>query len=214
MKIKTIIFDFGGVITNSPIEGFKNLEKTHGYSKGLITGINMNNPDNNAWARSERGEIEIDTFLSQFEQEALEIGHDINADEILIQLYGSPRPIMIKKIIALSKSNKYKLICLTNVLKGIKKFMPKEREEVVNNIMSYFDKIYESYKIGMRKPEARIYEYIIKDLEINPKETIFLDDLGMNLKTARQLGINTIKVIDPIDAIKTLDQFIESEGNI
>ena len=214
MKIKTIIFDFGGVITNSPIEGFKNLEKTHGYSKGLITGINMNNPDNNAWARSERGEIEIDTFLSQFEQEALEIGHDINADEILIQLYGSPRPIMIKKIISLSKSNKYKLICLTNVLKGIEKFMPKEREEVVNNIMSYFDKIYESYKIGMRKPEARIYEYIIKDLEINPKETIFLDDLGMNLKTARQLGINTIKVVDPIDAIKTLDQFIESEGNI
>ena len=214
MKIKTIIFDFGGVVTNSPIEGFKKLEKTHGYSKGLITRINMNNPDNNAWARSERGEIEIDTFLSQFEQEALEIGHDINADEILIQLYGSPRPIMIKKIISLSKSNKYKLICLTNVLKGIKKFMPKEREEVVNNIMSYFDKIYESYKIGMRKPEARIYEYIIKDLEINPKETIFLDDLGMNLKTARQLGINTIKVIDPIDAIKTLDQFIESEGNI
>ena len=210
MKIKTIIFDFGGVITNSPIEGFKKLEKTHGYSKGLITGINMNNPDNNAWARSERGEIEIDTFLSQFEQEALEIGHDINADEILIQLYGSPRPIMIKKIISLSKSNKYKLICLTNVLKGIEKFMPKEREEVVNNIMSYFDKIYESYKIGMRKPEARIYEYIIKDLEINPKETIFLDDLGMNLKTARQLGINTIKVVDPIDAIKTLDQFIES----
>tara|TARA_B110000438_G_scaffold151777_1_gene145810 strand:+ start:62 stop:706 length:645 start_codon:yes stop_codon:yes gene_type:complete len=214
MKIKTIIFDFGGVITNSPIEGFKNLEKTHGYSKGLITGINMNNPDNNAWARSERGEIEIDTFLSQFEQEALEIGHDINADEILIQLYGSPRPIMIKKIISLSKSNKYKLICLTNVLKGINKFMPKEREEIVNNIMSYFDKIYESYKIGMRKPEARIYEYIIKDLEINPKETIFLDDLGMNLKTARQLGINTIKVVDPIEAIKTLDQFIESEGNI
>ena len=210
MKIKTIIFDFGGVVTNSPIEGFKKLEKTHGYSKGLITGINMNNPDNNAWARSERGEIEIDTFLSQFEQEALEIGHDINADEILIQLYGSPRPIMIKKIISLSKSNKYKLICLTNVLKGIEKFMPKEREEVVNNIMSYFDKIYESYKIGMRKPEARIYEYIIKDLEINPKETIFLDDLGMNLKTARQLGINTIKVVDPIEAIKTLDQFIES----
>ena len=210
MKIKTIIFDFGGVITNSPIEGFKNLEKTHGYSKGLITGINMNNPDNNAWARSERGEIEIDTFLSQFEQEALEIGHDINADEILIQLYGSPRPIMIKKIISLSKSNKYKLICLTNVLKGIEKFMPKEREEVVNNIMSYFDKIYESYKIGMRKPETRIYEYLIKDLGINPNETVFLDDLGMNLKTARQLGINTIKVVDPKDAIKTLDQILEN----
>ena len=210
MIIKTIIFDFGGVVTNSPIEGFKKLEKTHGYSKGLITGINMKNPDNNAWARSERGEIGIDAFLSQFEQEALEIGHNINADEILMQLYGSPRPIMVKKIISLSKSNKYKLICLTNVLKGINKFMPKERVKIVNNIMSYFDKIYESYKIGMRKPEARIYEYLIKDLGINPNETVFLDDLGMNLKTARQLGINTIKVVDPKDAIKTLDQFLES----
>tara|TARA_B000000441_G_C21617922_1_gene275713 strand:- start:390 stop:560 length:171 start_codon:yes stop_codon:yes gene_type:complete len=48
MTIKTIIFDFGGVITNSPIEGFKLLEEKHGYDKGLITNINMNNPDDNA----------------------------------------------------------------------------------------------------------------------------------------------------------------------
>ena len=210
MTIKTIIFDFGGVLTNSPIEGFKKLEKTYGYSKGLITGINMNNPNNNAWAKSERGEIDIDTFLYQFEQEALEIGHKIDAKEILMQLYGSLRPNMTEKIISLSKLNKYKLICLTNVLKGINIFMPKEREEAVNNIMSYFDKIYESYKIGMRKPESKIYEYLIEDLGIIPKETVFLDDLGMNLKTAKQLGINTIKVIDPDDAIKELDYLLNN----
>jgi len=210
MTIKTIIFDFGGVLTNSPIEGFKKLEKTYGYSKGLITDINMNNPNNNAWAKSERGEIDIDTFLYQFEQEALEIGHKIDAKEILMQLYGSLRPNMTEKIISLSKLNKYKLICLTNVLKGINIFMPKEREETVNNVMSYFDKIYESYKIGMRKPESKIYEYLIEDLGIIPKETVFLDDLGMNLKTAKQLGINTIKVIDPDDAIKELDYLLNN----
>ena len=195
MTIKTIIFDFGGVLTNSPIEGFKKLEKTYGYSKGLITGINMNNPNNNDWAKSERGEIDIDTFLYQFEQEALEIGHKIDAKEILMQLYGSLRPNMTEKIISLSKLNKYKLICLTNVLKGINIFMPKEREEAVNNVMSYFDKI---------------YEYLIEDLGIIPKETVFLDDLGMNLKTAKQLGINTIKVIDPDDAIKELDYLLNN----
>ena len=209
MTIKTIIFDFGGVVTNSPIEGFKKLEDTYGYAKGLITSINMNNPNNNAWAQSERGEINIDTFLSQFEKEALEIGQKINANEILMQLYGSLRPIMVNKIISLAKSKKYKLICLTNVLKGIKKFMPKEREEDVNNIMSYFDVIYESYKIGMRKPESRIYEYIIKNLGIIPHEAIFLDDLGMNLKTAKKLGINTIKVVDPEESIKELDLLLE-----
>jgi len=209
MTIKTIIFDFGGVITNSPIEGFKKLENTHGYAKGLITSINMNNPNSNAWAQSERGEINIDTFLSQFEKEALEIGQKINANEILMQLYGSLRPIMVNKIISLAKSKKYKLICLTNVLKGIKKFMPKEREEAVNDILSYFDVIYESYKIGMRKPESRIYEYIIENLAIIPNETVFLDDLGMNLKTAKKLGINTIKVVDPEESIKELDLLLE-----
>ena len=209
MTIKTIIFDFGGVVTNSPIEGFKKLEDTHGYAKGLITSINMNNPNSNAWAQSERGEINIDTFLSQFEKEALEIGQKINANEILMQLYGSLRPIMVNKIISLAKSKKYKLICLTNVLKGIKKFMPKEREEAVNDILSYFDVIYESYKIGMRKPESRIYEYIIENLAIIPNEAVFLDDLGMNLKTAKKLGINTIKVVDPEESIKELDLLLE-----
>ena len=209
MTIKTIIFDFGGVITNSPIEGFKLLEEKHGYDKGIITNINMNNPDNNAWAKSERGEIDINTFLDEFEKEALSIGQKINAKEILQQLYGSLRENMINKIKLLSNSKKYKLICLTNVLKGVDIFTPKERVEAVKNVMSYFDIIYESYKLNMRKPEARIYQYILKELNIEPQETVFLDDLGMNLKSARQLGINTIKVIDPNDAIYQLDEILE-----
>ena len=209
MTIKTIIFDFGGVITNSPIEAFKLLEEKHGYDKGIITNINMNNPDNNAWAKSERGEIDINTFLDEFEKEALSIGQKINAKEILQQLYGSLRKNMINKIKLLSNSKKYKLICLTNVLKGVDIFTPKERVEAVKNVMSYFDIIYESYKLNMRKPEARIYQYILKELNIEPQETVFLDDLGMNLKSARQLGINTIKVIEPNEAIYELDQILE-----
>ena len=209
MTIKTIIFDFGGVITNSPIEGFKLLEEKHGYDKGLITNINMNNPDDNAWAKSERGEIDIHTFLEEFEKEALEIGQKIDAREILQQLYGSMRENMINKIKLLSDSKKYKLICLTNVLKGVDIFTPKERVKAVNHVMSYFDIIYESYKLNMRKPEIRIYQYILNEINIKPEETVFLDDLGMNLKPARQLGINTIKVVNPIDAINELDQILE-----
>jgi putative hydrolase of the HAD superfamily len=208
--IKTIIFDFGGVITNSPIEGFKLLEEKHGYDKGLITNINMNNPNDNAWAKSERGEIDIHTFLEEFEKEALEIGQKIDAREILQQLYGSMRENIINKIKLLSNSKKYKLICLTNVLKGVDIFTPKERVIAVSHVMRYFDKIYESYKLNMRKPETRIYQYILNEMNIKPQETVFLDDLGMNLKPARQLGINTIKVVNPKDAINELDQLLES----
>ena len=116
---------------------------------------------------------------------------------------------MINKIKLLSSSKKYKLICLTNVLKGVDIFTPKERVNAVNQVMSYFDIIYESYKLNMRKPETRIYQYILNEINIKPEETIFLDDLGMNLKPARQLGINTIKVVNPIDAINELDQILE-----
>ncbi len=207
--IKTIIFDFGGVITNSPIEGFKLLEEKNGYDKGLITNINMNNPNDNAWAKSERGEIDIHTFLEEFEKEALEIGEKIDAREILQQLYGSMRENMVNKIKLLSNSKKYKLICLTNVLKGVDIFTPKERVIAVNYVMRYFDRIYESYKLNMRKPETRIYQYILNEMNIKPQETVFLDDLGMNLKPARQLGINTIKVVNPKDAINELDQLLE-----
>lgn len=207
--IKTIIFDFGGVITNSPIEGFKLLEEKNGYDKGLITNINMNNPNDNAWAKSERGEIDIHTFLEEFEKEALEIGQKIDAREILQQLYGSMRENIINKIKLLSNSKKYKLICLTNVLKGVDIFTPKERVIAVNYVMRYFDRIYESYKLNMRKPETRIYQYILNEMNIKPQETVFLDDLGMNLKPARQLGINTIKVVNSKDAINELDQLLE-----
>jgi len=206
MSIKTIIFDFGGVVTDSPIEGFKNLEEQYGISQGTISSIVMNNQDNNAWAKSERGEIDIDTFIKDFNQEALNLGFKLDATNILKQLYGPLRPIMVEKIVSLSKN--FQLICLTNVLKDVHIFSNEERTLEVKNILNYFDKTYESCKIGMRKPEKRIYEHVLNDLNIKPNNTIFLDDLGINLKTAKLLGIHTIKVINPIDAIKQLDNII------
>ena len=206
MSIKNIIFDFGGVVTDSPIEGFKNLEEHYGISKGTISSIVMTNQDNNAWAKSERGEININTFIKEFNQEALNLGFKLDATNILKQLYGPLRPIMVEKIISLSKN--FQLICLTNVLKDVHIFSNEKRILEVKNILNYFDKIYESYKIGMRKPEKRIYEHVLNDLNIKPENTIFLDDLGMNLKTAKLLGIHTIKVVNPIKAIKELDNMI------
>ena len=210
MNIQTIIFDFGGVITDSPIEGFKKLEKSYGISKGVISSIVMTNPDNNAWAKSERGEIDIQTFIEEFNLEAKKLGYNLNAKEILKQLYGPLRPLMVEKIASLSKN--YQLICLTNVLKGVHVFSPEERKKEVDHVLSFFDKIYESCEIGMRKPEKRIYRYLLDDLKIKPENSVFLDDLGMNLKTAKLLGINTVKVIDPTAALKELDNYLKIEN--
>ena len=48
--------------------------------------------------------------------------------------------------------------------------------------------------MGMRKPERRIYEYTLRALNVEPHDVVFLDDLGVNLKAAKELCIRTIKV--------------------
>ena len=97
-------------------------------------------------------------------------------------------------------------------LKEYMYFLQKNEKKEVDHVLSFFDKIYESCEIGMRKPEKRIYRYLLDDLKIKPENSVFLDDLGMNLKTAKLLGINTIKVIDPTAALKELNNYLKIEN--
>ena len=209
MKINTIIFDFGGVITDSPLAAFRELEKKYSIQLGTISKVVMTNPDKNSWAQCERGEININQFIKEFEKEADNLGYKINMKLVLQQLYGPIRPLMVSKIKELSKQ--YKLVCLTNVLKGMKSMTPKHRSEEVDRVLKNFYRVYESYEIGMRKPEERIYKHLLNDLEISPEKCVFLDDLGVNLKTAKRIGIHTIKVSDPKSAISELDNILETE---
>ena len=68
-----------------------------------------------------------------------------------------------------------------------------------------FDLIVESAQEGLRKPDPRIYELTCTRLAIHPSEAAFLDDLGVNLKSARALGMTTIKVDDPDEALTDLE---------
>ena len=207
MGIKVIIFDFGGVITESPMKGFRRLEKNISLESGSISKVVMNNPNDNAWAKCERGEIEIHQFINEFEEEADILGYKIDMTMVLKELYGEIRPAMVSKIKELKKD--YKVVCLTNVLLGVSSLTPNKRILQVDNVLKNFSNIYESCSLGMRKPEERIYKYLLKDLEITPEKCVFLDDLGINLKTARRIGIHTIKVSDPNIAISELDNILE-----
>jgi putative hydrolase of the HAD superfamily len=60
--------------------------------------------------------------------------------------------------------------------------------------MALFDHVIESAKLGIRKPDPRIYELMCEALAVSPQECLFLDDLGINLKPAKAMGMATIKV--------------------
>jgi putative hydrolase of the HAD superfamily len=78
----------------------------------------------------------------------------------------------------------------------------------VGDLLDHFDLVIESSTAGVRKPDPRFYVMACEQLGITPHEAVFLDDLGINLKPARALGMTTIKVVDPLAALAELEQIV------
>ena len=201
--IEAVLFDFGGVILSRPFEAFAAYEKEIGLPANTIRKINATDPDSNAWAQFERREVSTEEFVLLFEEEALALGYELDAQRILEGLHGSLRPSMVE---ALSKcSSKFKTAMLTN---NITPMGEQDLDEDVQKVVEIFDLLIESSIEGCRKPEEKFYEVACERLNVKPENCVFLDDLGINLKPARAMGMTTIKVIDPEDAIKELYEIL------
>ena len=211
--IKAIFWDFGGVITSSPFEAFNVFEKNNNLPLDFLRKVNSTNPDDNAWAKLERSEVNLEEFDLLFEEESNELGHSVKGKEVIALLQGQIRPEMVN---ALQKI-KGKLIqaCLTNNIQSLKKETFEENNVSVSGkheeIMKLFNFVIESSKVNLRKPDPAFYKLACEKAEIEPFEAVFLDDLGINLKPAKILGMKTIKVIDSIDALQELQKLIPIE---
>ncbi len=182
--IRAVLFDFGGVILSSPFEAFNRYEAEVGLPLDTIRRINATNPDDNAWAHFERGEYSAARFVEALRR----------------------------------CSANFKTAMLTN------NFTPPTSESGTEAMVSdagvdgdgaslaeiheLFDEIVESSVVGVRKPERRFYEIACERLDVEPSECVFLDDLGINLKPAKAMGMRTIKVVDPDIALEELEAII------
>ena len=204
-KIRAALFDFGGVILSSPFDAFASYEREAGLPEGLIRKLNSTNPDSNAWARLERSDVSIEEFCALFEAEALEAGHTVDAQRIIGLLSGEVRPEMVE---AVRRCKDAGLItaCLTNNFVIGDGHVDREAE--MAEVMALFDAVIESSKVGVRKPDPRFYELACSELGISPEEAVFLDDLGINLKPAKAMGMTTIKVLSPEQALADLEAVV------
>jgi putative hydrolase of the HAD superfamily len=200
--IAAVMFDFGGVISSSPFEAFAHLEDERGLPTGFIRTVNATNGDTNAWAQLERGEIDVETFGLRWSAEARVLGHDMDGRLVLERLGGEIRPQMVAAIRACKAA--YKTACLTNNFSRAEAVLSVE----VASVYALFDAVLESRVLGVRKPDPRFYELACETLGVEPDECVFLDDLGVNLKPARALGMHTIKVSNPDDALAELEQLL------
>jgi putative hydrolase of the HAD superfamily len=198
--IRAVLFDFGGVILSSPFEAFAAYERRAGLPEGFLRSVNSTDPDTNAWARLERSELSLDGFVTAFEAEAAALGHPVDGNEVIGCLRGEVRPRMVRAVQQCRE--RFATALLTNnFLTGTTDW---SSGGSFHELVDLFDVVVESSRVGCRKPERRFYEIALEELEILAPEAVFLDDLGVNLKPAREMGMTTIKVVDPDAALAEL----------
>lgn len=205
--IEAVIWDFGGVLTTSPFEAFNRYEQAHRLPRDCIRGINATNPESNAWARFESAQISLEEFDSAFAAEAAAKGFRVPGRDVIGLLSGDLRPRMVQ-VLKRCKEH-FKVACITNNVKsgtGPAMAASDAKREQVEAVMALFDLVVESSVEGIRKPNPDIYRLTCARLGVVPGACAFLDDLGINLKPARQLGMQTIKVVEEDQAIRELEQ--------
>ncbi len=206
---RAVLWDFGGVILSSPFEAFNRYEAEIGLPKDFIRSLNARNGDTNAWAKMERSEVSLEGFVELFEEEARQQGHKLDGWRILQSLSGDIRPQMVEALRRCKPA--FRVACITNNMKhgeGPGMARSADKAKAVAEIMMLFEHVVESSKLGLRKPDPRIYRHACDLLGVQPEDCVYLDDLGINLKPARALGMRTIKVGDPDVAIDELQAMV------
>ena len=211
MNKTTVIWDFGGVLTSSPFDAFNRMEEERGMPINSVRRINAANPDSNAWAKFERSEINATDFDELFAAEARAVDVDLRGSDVLACLSGDIRPRMVAALDTL-KSSGCKLGCITNNVpagKGAGMAGSDKKAVAIADIMKRFDHVIESSKVGVRKPDPRIYQMMCETLSIDAESCVYLDDLGINCKPAAALGMTAIKVTSQDQALADLTAVLE-----
>jgi putative hydrolase of the HAD superfamily len=200
-ELRAVLWDLGGVIFSSPFEAFARFEQDRDLPEGTIRQLNARNPDSNAWAQLERAQVDADQFAELFGAEARQAGFDIDGHEVLGLLRGQVRPEMVQALRRCKEH--FKVAALTNNIATGRPPRPDHAE-----VLSLFDVVVESSKVGYRKPEVRFYQQACSLLGVEPDQCVFLDDLGVNLKPAAAMGMQTIKVVEPAGALAQLSAIV------
>jgi putative hydrolase of the HAD superfamily len=201
--VEAVIWDFGGVLTTSPFEAFARFESERGLPADIIRRTNANNHWENAWAKFERAEVDLEAFDQLFATESTALGAEVRGKDVLPLLMGDLRPEMVEALRVVK--SRFKTGCITNNLPANAIGSASGRSLYIAEVMALFDHVIESAKIGLRKPDPRIYRMMVDALGVDPRHCVYLDDLGVNLKPARDMGMTTIKVANAPQAIAELE---------
>ena len=129
---------------------------------------------------------------------------------MLALLSGDLRPRVVEAFKACTA--RFRVGCITNNAptgKGAGMSSSSDKAMQIAEVFALFDHVIESSKAGVRKPDPRIYQMMCDALGVEAAQCVYLDDLGINLKPAREMGMTTIKVDDPATALGELGALLD-----
>ena len=218
MKYRAVIFDLGGVVFGSPLHAIRCYELANGIEENFVNRLVVSAGPGGSWQRMERGELVMGPrFFAAFDRDVKAadpaVGERFSAEAMMAAIAeeSGPRPQMIDALRRL-RADGCTVAALTNNWVSEKDREPKDATEAAMRaeVRALFDHYIESSVVGLRKPDPAIYLLACRRIGVEPGDAVFLDDIGSNLKTARALGMTTIKVDDPDDALAELWRTLDS----
>jgi epoxide hydrolase-like predicted phosphatase len=210
MSYKAVLFDLGGVVLGSPLHAIADYERELGIPANFINRVVASTAPHGGWARLERGEISMEVFFDAFENDCRQAGEEISAREMMMRMSAAtkPRNAMLRAIKRLRDAH-LRVAALTNNWATPEDAEDTEQTDTASaEFREHFDVFVESRVEGLRKPDPKIYALTCERLGVTPDGCVFLDDIGSNLKTARKMGIATIKVENPEEALRELEVLV------
>lgn len=195
-KIKNIIFDWGGVITDLNFKATINAFKELGLT--IFDESVPHDPNDDLFVPFEIGKISA----AEFRKRVRKMTSTPMTDEMIDNAWSA----MLGELpedrwnILMKAAGKYRTFLLsnTNAIHLPYYFNRIHEKYGTNGYTHLFEKTYYSFEIGMRKPNAEIFKFVVKDAGINAEETMFIDDFIENIDTARLMGFQTIHLIHPL----------------
>lgn len=195
MKFKAVIFDFGNVIIN--IE-FQRIYQTFAkFTSKPVAYIEKRITEDQIFRRYETGQFTDEEFREVIRQT---LGFPLSDHEVDTAWNAILLDIPTERIELINKiRQKYPVYLLSNTnnihITASNNYLKKNHG--VSSLNQLFDQLFLSYEMGMWKPDAEIYNHVLKKLKLQPNETLFFDDNLHNIESAKKLGMQTVLVEPP-----------------
>jgi FMN phosphatase YigB (HAD superfamily) len=206
-EIKNIIFDWGGVITNLHYDTTKKAFQELGLT--IFDESVPHDTHNELFIPFETGRISPGEFRNKIRSYSPVPLTDAVIDNAWNSMLGDLPSERWHILEMAAKFYRTFLLSNTNAIHLPYYFNRIKKVYGTHGYTHLFEKTYYSYELGLRKPNADIFQYVLSDTGINPKETMFIDDFIENIETARQLGFQTCHLKAPL----TLEDIFKDGGN-